>query len=82
MAGLATKSCDDLAFEAIELIRKNMSFRVQTKGHTWDCTLTPKNEQYVSSDIRHYSTLTYVLVTKLQLPVRLAAHQKGRRRQA
>lgn len=83
MVGLATKSSDDLAFEAIELIRKkHMSFRIQTKGQTWDCTLTPKMEQYVSSDIRHYPTLTYVLVTKLQLPVRLAAQQKSRRCQA
>ena len=47
MTGMATKSCDDLAFEAMELIRKkNMHFRVQTKGQTWDCTLIPKDEQY------------------------------------
>jgi len=44
--GMAAKSSDDLAFEAVELIRKNMHFRVQTKGQTWDCTLIPKDEQY------------------------------------
>ena len=46
MTGMATKSTDDLAFEAMELIRKNMHFRVQTKGQKWDCTLIPKDEQY------------------------------------
>jgi len=47
MAGVATKSTDDLAFEAMELIRKkNMHLWVQTKGQIWDCTLIPKNEQY------------------------------------
>jgi hypothetical protein len=47
MTGMATKSSDDLAFEAMELIRKkNVHFRVQTKGQTWDCTFLPKDEQY------------------------------------
>lgn len=50
---MSTKSSDDLAFEAIELIRKkNMNFRVQTKGQTWECTLIPKDEQYVLLSIQ------------------------------
>ena len=45
MPGIAAKSSDDLAFEAMELIRKkNMHLRVQTNGQTWDCTLISKDE--------------------------------------
>jgi hypothetical protein len=45
MTGMVAKSSDDLAFEAIELIRKkNVHLLVQTKGQTWDCVLIPKDE--------------------------------------
>lgn len=47
MTGVAIKSTDDLAFEAMELIRKkNLHLWVQTKGQIWDCTLIPKDELY------------------------------------
>jgi hypothetical protein len=47
MPGMAAKSSDDLALEAMELIRKkNLHLWVQTKGQTWDCTFLPKDEQY------------------------------------
>jgi hypothetical protein len=40
-----SKSSDDLAFEAIELIRKkNMKFSVQTHGQKWECTMVPRVE--------------------------------------
>lgn len=83
MTGMATKSCDDLAFEAVELIRKkNMAFQVQTKGQTWTCTLAAKNEQYVSSEAGNLWKLTCFLVSNFQFPAQRPAQRKDRQHQA
>jgi hypothetical protein len=41
----AAKTADDLAAEAIELIRKkNIKLSVKTAGKQWACTISPRDE--------------------------------------
>jgi hypothetical protein len=41
----AAKTSDDLAMEAMELIRrKNIKFSVKTAGQQWACRFSPRDE--------------------------------------